>query len=474
MITTGKIAENGSINILGSILDCLINLIISMLLARYFGQAGFGKLSFLAAFIFFLAAADNQWIRPILVREMSRDKNNSPGIIGNGLIIRVMISLCAVILFWIAILIVNPPWDVKILALFASLGLLSAPLISSYETIFQVSLKMKYFVGLNLLNRLLILAVIFMVVILKKGLIAFYILAFIPTIILLFLLKYFSKGIIDPDFKINTALWRMIFKESWPLGISAFFIFVYNRVDQIIILYFRGPQDLGLYAAGLRLKEVLNIIPLALMMPMLPVLSGYFNSSRKDFVKIYQGSFKYLLIFIVPLAVVVSLFPRQILYLFYGSQFSIAGLSLTILIWSEVFVFMGVVNNSILIASNKQIFDPLFTGISALVNIILNLILIPRYGFIGAAISALACCAAGPLTGLFINATREYSYSMIKFSLKPLSASLLAAYLIYCLHLDLQQSILLFPLIYLLIMYLIKGINKDDIILVKSIIIKSR
>ncbi len=111
-----KIAQNSGVIIFGNSIDTICNFIISISLARYFGQNGFGKLSFLTTFFFFLGSVDNQWIRPILVREISREPNNSGRIISNGLLIKTGITIVAIILFWITIWLVGASADVVTLA----------------------------------------------------------------------------------------------------------------------------------------------------------------------------------------------------------------------------------------------------------------------------------------------------------------------------------------------------------------------
>ena len=470
MILVKKIAKNSGIFIFGNIADTLFSLAISISLAKYFGQSGFGKLSFLATFFFFLGSMDNQWIAPILVRDMSRDANNSGRLIGNGLIIRALISILAISIFWITIWIVNAPVDIVKLAFFTSVAMLLTSFVSSYGTIFQVNLKMEYFVGFTLLSRILTLVLICIIVIFKGNLFHFYLLSLIPSVILLFSVKYYAEKLVRPTFKIDFKLWHKIFREAWPLALTAFFIFIYHRLDQIMLLYFKGIESLGLYSAAVKLTESFSVIPIALMISLLPVMSKYHETSQKNFDKMYQLSFKYLLTFIIPVAFGASFFSDRIVSIFYGKDFLSSSPALRILIWSEVFVFMGVVNNSILISANKQKIDPLFTGASALVNIILNLILIPKYSYIGAAIASLIAYSTGPIMGYFIHATHLYSRCMLYYSLKPILASLITISLVYYSHFYFLGSIFVAPLIYLLTMYLIKGFRQDDIILVKSLI----
>ena len=356
------------------------------------------------------------------------------------------------------------------LAFFASVGILLASLISSYGTIFQVNLKMEYFVGFTLLNRILTLALIYIIVTVKGNIFHFYLLSLIPGIVLLFSVKYYAEKLIRPTFKIDFKLWRKIFRETWPLALSAFFIFLYHRLDQIMLLYFKGTEAVGLYSAAVKLTETFSVIPIALMISLLPLMSRYHETSQKNFDRIYQLSFKYLLTFIIPVAFGISFFSDRSTSIFYGKDFLSSGPALRILIWAEVFVFMGVVNNSILISANKQKIDPIFTGASALVNIILNLILIPKYSYIGAAIASLIAYSIGPIMGYFIRATHFYSRCMLYYSLKPILASLIMIGLICYSRFSFLASILVAPLVYLLTMYLIKGIRRDDISLVKSLI----
>lgn len=470
MATIQRIAKNSGVIIFNYIAETSINLIIAISLAKYFGQSGFGKLSFLGTFFFFLGSADSLWIKPVLVREVVRDKGNAGRLIGNGLIIRSLLSVAIIILFWITVWVVNCPADIVKLAIFTSIGLLLSSIVSSYGTIFQVNLKMEYFVGSNLLSRVLTLIIVYMVIFSKANLFHYYVLALIPSIILVFLVKHYSGRFIKLNFDIDFELWRKIFRESWPLGLTSIFIFTYHRIDQVMLFHMKGADSVGSYSVAVKLAESFNIIPIALMVPLLPLMSKYFTTSKENFEKIYQLSFKYLLLFIVPVAVSMTIFSSSIISFLYGKQFLSSSPVLSILIWAEVFVFMGVVNNTILIATNRQIIDPLFTGTSALVNIALNLILIPRYGFVGAAIATLIAYPTGPVMGYFLKPTKAYSRCMFQSLIKPLFASLAMSCFIYGFRLNLWVAIIISPLIYIVVMCIIQGIDQNDLQRMKSII----
>ncbi|MCK9595149.1 MAG: flippase [Candidatus Omnitrophica bacterium] len=465
-----KIARNSGAIIAGYIAENILNFALFVSLARYFGKDGFGKISFLAVFFFFFSSTDNLLIRPILVREMSRDKGNSPVIIGNGLIIRLLFAFVSVIALWIAVWAARSPFDVVQLAFFTSISLIMASLGSSYETIFEVNFRIWYFKLISLIILAATLLGLYIVIYLKAGLLHFYVLSLILSFAAFGFIRHYAGKLIRPEFRIDLKLWKLIFQESWPLLLTALFIFIYHRIDQVLLLRFRGAQEVGAYAAAVKLAEMLSIIPVALKVSILPLMSAYFRDCPEKITRIYRASFKYLLFLIIPLAVWGSIFSGRIISLIYGAEFAASGPALSILIWAEVFVFIGVVNNAILIATNKQILDPVFTGTSAAVNLILNLVLIPKYGFVGAAAGSLFSYAVGPVMGYFIKTTRPYSGSMLYYSLRPLCGSLVMFLCVYPLREMFWISVLVSPVIYLPVMYIIKGIDKEDVRMIRSLI----
>ena len=470
MNTIKNIARNSGVIIAGQAVEMFFNLVLLGLLARYFGQSDFGKLSFLSVFFFFIGSNDNLLIRPILVREMARDPARAPVIIGNGMIIRALFSLFAVALLWLCIWFIKCPVEIIQLAIFTSLGLLMSSLSGSYEIIFQVHLNVWYVKVINFISLLGTIITLYAVIFFKGSLLQYNILILIPGLVSLWLIKHYADRFIRADFQLDLQIWKKIFHDSWPLLLTAVFIFIYHRIDQVILLGVQGPAGLGSYSVAVKLAEMFTIIAIALKVSVLPVMSAYFKSSPDNFNRTYRLGFKYLLLFIIPVAFWVSLFSGEIISFIYGKEFLSSGPVLSILIWAEIFVFVGIMNNTILVAADQQILDPVFTGISALVNIILNLILIPRYGFMGAAISSLLTYPVGPIMGYFIKSTRPYSSCMLYYSLKPFSASLFMFLFIYYTRHTFWLSFIVSPFIYLLAIFFIRGIDKDDIRIARAII----
>jgi PST family polysaccharide transporter len=145
-----------------------------------------------------------------------------------------------------------------------------------------------------------------------------------------------------------------------------------------------NDQVLGNYVAAVRLTEFINLLPIAVMTSLFPILSQTAKDAPR-FRHYLQLSFRALMAIAFGVCIVMTLFAGPIVHLLYGAKFAAAGPLLAVLIWSEVPVFFGVVIGNGLVAKNLQNCLPLSTGIGAVVNVVLNLYLIPRWGAMGSA-----------------------------------------------------------------------------------------
>jgi O-antigen/teichoic acid export membrane protein len=282
----------------------------------------------------------------------------------------------------------------------------------------------------------------------------------IPGILII---AYRCLAYLRPSFRIDLTLWRFLFKESWPLALSTVLAMIYLRVDQILLFRIKGAAALGYYAPTVKITELFNLLPIALMATVFPLFAKYHADSQLSLKKAYDASAKYLLTLIIPVAGAVTLLADKIILLMYGSEFLPSAPALIILIWSEVFIFAGSVNNKLLISIGKQRVDFLFTGASAVLNVGLNLILIPRFSFAGAAMASLAAYALGPMLNCLYKPLRSYALSMLVLMLKPLAATIIMMAVMYAARKFTLVSAAAGVLTYLAAMLLIKGIDVQEI-----------
>ena len=205
------------------------------------------------------------------------------------------------------------------------------------------------------------------------------------------LILFYLKNRLTPlswTFDKNTA--KSLLKESWPLILSGLVISLYMKVDQIMIMNMLGSIDVGEYAAAVRLSEIWYFIPVVISASLFPAILN----SREISNKLYYSRIQKLYDLMVCLAFVISIsmtfMADWIVNILYGQEYNQTNGVLIIHIWSAVFVFLGVASSKWFIAEGLQLLSFYRTLCGALLNICLNLFLIPLYGIYGAAIATLA------------------------------------------------------------------------------------
>ena len=470
MGTVRQVARNTGVVIGGRIAGELIGLVTAIFFVRYLGANNLGVYSFVFAYLIFFNIITDLGLTDILVRDISRDRTKADKFIGNGIIISIALSLCSIGLACLIISLTGYPFNIKVFVYIASLMFLFS-FRNVYKLIFQVDLRMGYPILALIASKAFKLVLFLYLIFIKASLVWFVIgevLVILPEFLIIL---YSSKGFIKPKFQIDFKMWKYILKESWPVALMAVFIIIYHRIDQLMLFNMRGAVELGYYSAAVKLPEALVIFPAAFMMSAYPLMSRYFKTSPESLTRAYTLSFKYLLMLAIPIAMGATILAKPIISLIYGEKFLPSVPDLSILCWAEVLVFYGFVHYEIMVAVGKQRLFLLFTGTGAIANVILNLVLIPKYGIVGASIATLVSriFSGGLIIGHLLPATRAYNIAGSRLMLRPMVASLIMGAYVYYTRSYLAPAIIGGAVIFIFTMLLIRGIDREDIRLAKAV-----
>lgn len=474
MSTVRKMAYNAGYVVGGRLASMIVTFLVGIYLVRYLGSSELGRYSTVLAYLFFFQVLAGLGIGSILVREMARDPDQTGRLIGSGALLTLLLSVIAVLVSWLGLLFVGYPSDMKTYAIIASLVMLFS-VTGVFKTVFQAQLIMKFAVAVDMGRQLFSSVLLLALILIRAPLLYFFVAAVItevpPLLASLFLCRRHHRL----EFKVDLKLWKWLLAQSWPLALTSLFISIYVRVDQVMLFSMKGDQAVGYYSAAVRLSEFFGIIPTAFITAVFPLLASTSVTSPESFQKIYRLSFKYLDMASVPICMGIFLLAEPITVLLFGRDYLSSAGGIRALIWSEVFVFMGAVNMNLLIAIGRQRLDMMFTSASLVVNIVLNLLLIPRFSFVGAALASTIAYGVGPVMALFIPATRPFSVSMFRYIVKPMVAALVMAVLIhFVVGESLALAIPIGVVIYSAVMFAIKGIDGYDVSLVKSLVLRRK
>ena len=192
------------------------------------------------------------------------------------------------------------------------------------------------------------------------------------------------------EFELKKGFLAYLFKESLPLALSNIFILVYFRVDIIMLEFFgQSMASIGWYGAGVRLIDAVGMVPGMVSLGLMPVLSSLLTRDAKAMQRLYGQGLSLLLMLGMPAAVGLYVLRQDVVAFVYGPQFAP---TVEAFIWLApvlAMLFPNYLQLKMLTVLGKQKLCALSTGVCVVVNIALNLVLIPNYGFVGAAAATL-------------------------------------------------------------------------------------
>jgi PST family polysaccharide transporter len=367
-----------------------LNLVFSasatILLARYLGTVQLGEFGALYAYLGLYGWLSTFGLDSILARQVAQDRGRAGSILLTGLCVSSLFALGATAIALLFAPLFGYGGALRSLLIAASVDILLLSPLRLPGIIFQVDLRQWYGVGIGLLRQVVWLLVLVVMAATRASLFSI-ILGRTGCALLevaLIGVAIHRKSFLARPWRLLPADVKKYLVYGFPLAVSTLAVGIYHRIDQVMLHKMVNDQILGNYVAAVRLTEFINMIPIAVMATLFPILSQKVNDEI-DFRHYLRLSFRALMAIAFAMCVVMALFSGPIVKILYGIRFAAAPPLLAVLIWSEVPVFFGVVIANGLIAKNLQVYLPLSTGIGALVNVSLNLYLIPKWGAMGSA-----------------------------------------------------------------------------------------
>jgi len=221
---------------------------------------------------------------------------------------------------------------------------------------------------------------------------------------------------------------------------------------------------------------VLLFIPAAWSSAIFPVMSKFYITSSDSLRFSFEKSFKYLAMLGIPIGVGTTLLAQRFILLIFGIEYAPSVIALQILIWSVVITYVGGSIGTLLQTTNNQMVFAKIVGVAAFINVVLNLIFIPKYSYIAASIIA-------TLTVL-ISAILQYIASLqigmnlitrkffLFFGKIVLASIIMGVFINYSRNMTLILLIPLAALIYFVTVFILKFFDKEDILIIRQLINK--
>lgn len=389
---TQRVAKNSLAPMALNLFNRAIDFAFAALMLRILQPENAGNYYFAVVIVGWLEIFTNFGLNTYLTREVSRDRSEANRLLANTSILRLMLGGIALPVMIAALLIGNGVFQLTIETVIAIALLALAQLPGSLNTgltaMFYAYERAEYPAALSVVTGLL--KVLFGVPALLAGwgiigLGAVSLLVNTLTFAVLYALMV--RLILRPHYESNGTLRRSMLRESFPLMLNHLLATLFFKIDVPLLQGLRGPAVVGWYSTAYKWIDALNIIPAYSTMALFPVMSRQAVEDKDALLRSTRFAVKLLVLLALPLAVLTTFIAPTLVLVLGGPEYlPHAGIALQIMIWSIPFGWINSIVNYILIALGRQskLTRAFIVGLGF--NIIANLILIPRYSYVAAAV----------------------------------------------------------------------------------------
>lgn len=384
-----SIYKNFFIASISRFITAIIGLVIIGFLTRHLGLTGYGAYETITSYLFIFTILADFGLHIIHVREISRYPEKESFISGNIFTLRLFTLFLVVILAFVVSTSLPYSGEIKrgiliasIFVIFSSLSQILAGIFQKYSAFYFVSFS-------DILTRLIQLGLVIYAVNKDLGLLTF-VWVLSSTAIFQFIIIFFlSRRFIKFSFRLDFSYAKKIIKASLPVAMSILFTAIYIRTDALMLSLMKPQADVGIYRLAAKILETVVFFPALLVELIMPSFSQFAVTSRDLFKQVFRKTFNILFLMAIPVVVVLFFFAEPIVLILGGEDFISSALPLKIMALVIGMVFLNNLGGKALIALELQRAGMWIYISGAILNISANLLVIPKYTYIGATFTTL-------------------------------------------------------------------------------------
>ncbi len=368
----------------------LINFAVSIAVVRYLGAQELGRYAYVLAFAYPFGVVADFGLASFAIREISREPVRGPEVVaGLRRAVLLLSGLGSVAMMSVAIMAGHDTTTMLCMGLAALSMLLSAA-----TTPFIVVLTAREDLHLVSVHRVVastLVAIVTVIVLLQEGA-SLGLLAVSAAVngLMLVFARFLAGSAPSPPVVLSTRARTMI-RQALPFGLLMLGYALYYRVDMIMLHWLREARDVGLYAAAYRFLDAVIILAASIGGPFYPRLSSMVGRDPQGIRDLLEGTWKPLLALGLPVMLGTFFLAEPLTHVLFGEQFVEAGVVLKVLILGSLPLIWINIPNQALLAADAVLPLARVYGLSVLINVLLNVVLIPRWGPVGAAVATVVC-----------------------------------------------------------------------------------
>lgn len=471
-----RIARNAISLSIAELIGKLGQFFIFVYIARSMGNVIFGTFNFAYAFALIAVVFTDIGINYMLIREVSKHRDKIGSYIGNSFLIKFVLSITTFIFVMVTMNAGNFPNSTKVVVYLVFAYMILRTLCELLFTVFKAYESMHYEAIIKLLNTVALTIFIFFAIFRNLGIISVSII-YVAVQFFIFILSFIIviKKFIKISFRFDLELSKEMIKKASPFTLSLVFAGIYFYIDSVMLSLIKGDAAVGLYSAAYNITLAILVIPSMYTFAIYPILSRKYTAkesskANKTIRLIYERSFKYLYMLGLPISIGLFVLARQIIVFIYGESYYGSVIALQILAWFVFMKFLSYLTGIVLSSIDMQYLRMYSQGFSAFVNLGANLILIPRYGIVGAGISTLFSEFILFVSSHYFVSKYFYRVKATQILFKPIIASVIMYIIVYLIHLPTLLRIFVGAVAYFIVILFLKYLDKQDIVFARRLV----
>jgi O-antigen/teichoic acid export membrane protein len=387
-----RVAKNALTPMALSLVNRAVDMAFAMLYLRILAPEKAGRYQFAMNFIGYFETALLFGLGTLLTREITKHRDRANGYVSNSTVLRLLLWLIllpvlgAIVYGYVRFS--GLTQDTVAAIAFFFVALIPSLVSDAFTSVFYANERMEYPAAITSVTTIMRVTLGSLALLLGYGFVgmaATTLLVNLGTAIILGVLA--TRMFFHPKLEFDPAFAGNMARESLPLMLNNLLSRVFFQVDVLLLRPLRGDVEVGYYGAAYRYIRALDIIPSYFTLAIFPLISRFAESSRDSLTRAYILSAKLLVMIALPIAVGTTFIARDLILILAGPEYLPQSMiALQLLIWYMPIGFVNSVTNYVLIAINQQRFLTKAFLFGAVFNILTNLLLIPRYGYVAAAV----------------------------------------------------------------------------------------
>ena len=383
-----KVISNVFWAMLGKVVNMGASLFVGILVARYLGPQNYGIMNYVVSYVTIFSVIAAFGLSNIEVRELSKSLEKKETILGTCFVLRFIFTTIAYLLIVISLFVSKIDTFTRTMILLYGISLYTTSCFEVIRNFFTSIVKNEYVVKSEIVRTLIGASIKIIFLLIHAPLWAFIIAIAFDTVLVAsgYVISYNRVVGKITDWKYDKTLVRYLVNQSFPLLLSGAAVIVYQRIDQVMIGNMIDKQSVGYFATAGKFLDIILFLPAVLTQTVTPLLVKIRENGTKE--EYEYKSFQFISVVVwtsIILAAFFSVLAYWMIYCTYGIQYLAAVPVLQVMAWKTVGMAIFSSGGQLIIIEKMQKWAVFRNLAGCIVCIVLNLILIPKYGVVGSA-----------------------------------------------------------------------------------------